>query len=136
MLATFAQKRNFMMTCEEILSIEEYCAEHKVSHRKRLEELDIPFWHFYKAKKKYRKEDEQDSHPGEFIQLSSGRFVPQVMPPSRTPGKSIKPCKPVEEKNGSSLAMVSIRPSTTVYSLEDNMRACTNGCFVELEFPF
>ena len=30
-----------------------YCAEHKVSHRKRLEELNIPFWHFYKAKKKY-----------------------------------------------------------------------------------
>ena len=50
MLATFAQKRNFMMTREEILSIEEYCAEHKVSHRKRLEELDIPFWHFYKAR--------------------------------------------------------------------------------------
>ena len=41
------------MTREEILSIEEYCAEHKVSHRKRLEELNIPFWHFYKAKKKY-----------------------------------------------------------------------------------
>ena len=115
MLATFAQKRNFMMTREEILSIEEYCAEHKVSHRKRLEELDIPFWHFYKAKKKYRKEDEQDSHPGEFIQLSSGRFVPQVMPPSRTPGKSIKPCKPVEEKNGSSLTIeVQTRTGTAI----------------------
>ena len=69
-----------MMTREEILSIEEFCAEHKVSHRKRLEELDIPFWHFCKSKKKYRKEDEEDSHPGEFIQLSSGRFVSQVMP--------------------------------------------------------
>lgn len=44
-----------MITREEILSIEEYCAEHKVSHRKRLEELDIPFWRFYKAKRKYRK---------------------------------------------------------------------------------
>ena len=64
------------MTREEILSIEEYCAEHKVSHRKRLEELNIPFWHFYKAKKKYRKDDEQDASFGEFIQLSSGRFVP------------------------------------------------------------
>ena len=58
MLATFAQKLKFMMTREEILSIEEYCAEHKVSHKKRLEELDIPFWHLYKAKKKYREEDE------------------------------------------------------------------------------
>ena len=41
------------MTREEILSIEEYCIEHKVSHKKRLEELEIPFWHFYKAKKMY-----------------------------------------------------------------------------------
>ena len=43
-----------MMTREEILSIEEYCAEHKISHKKRLEELGIPFWNFYKAKQKYR----------------------------------------------------------------------------------
>ena len=43
------------MKREEILSIEEYCAEHKVSHKKRLEELDIPFWHFYKAKKSIEK---------------------------------------------------------------------------------
>ena len=57
------------MTREEILSIEEYCAEHNVSHIKRLEELNIPFWHFYKAKKKYRKDDEQDANIGEFIQL-------------------------------------------------------------------
>ena len=44
-----------MMTREEILSIEEYCAEHKISHKKRLEELGIPFWNFYKAKQKYRR---------------------------------------------------------------------------------
>ena len=30
-----------MMTCEEILSIEEYCIEHKVSNKKRLEELEV-----------------------------------------------------------------------------------------------
>ena len=38
------------MTREEVLSIEEYCAEHKISHKKRLEELGTPFWNFYKAK--------------------------------------------------------------------------------------
>ena len=27
-----------MMTREEVLSIEEYCAEHRISHKKRLEE--------------------------------------------------------------------------------------------------
>ena len=93
------------MTREEILSIEEYCAAHKVSHRKRLEELNIPFWQFYKAKKKYRKDDELDSSLGEFVQLPSGRCVPQRMPPTRTPGKSGKASKLVEEKNASCLAI-------------------------------
>ena len=73
-----------MMTREEILSIEEYCAEHKISHKKRLEELGIPFWSFYKAKQKYRRADEQDAQPGQFVQLASGRYVPQTMPPART----------------------------------------------------
>ena len=55
MLATFAlKKRKYMMTREEILSIEEYCAEHKISHKKNLEELGIPFWNFYKAKQASR----------------------------------------------------------------------------------
>lgn len=94
-----------MMTREEILSIEEYCAEHKVSHRKRLEELNIPFWHFYKAKKMYRNEDERDALSGQFIQLSSGRCVPQTMPPARTPGKSNKTCKSVAEKSESYLTI-------------------------------
>ncbi len=77
-----------MMTREEILSIEEYCAEHKMTHRKRLEELGIPFWNFYRAKRKYRMEDESGDSSGRFIQLSSGRYVPQAMPAVRTSGKS------------------------------------------------
>ena len=93
------------MTREEILSIEEYCAEHKISHKKRLEELGIPFWNFYKAKQKYRRADEQDAQPGQFVQLSSGRYVPQTMPPARTVGKSGKPGKPTEEKNESYLTV-------------------------------
>ena len=59
------------------------------------EELGIPFWNFYKAKQKYRKEDEQDAQPGQFVQLSSGRYVPQTMKgfglhlhPSHTSGAS------------------------------------------------
>ena len=80
-----------MMTREEVLSIEEYCAEHKISHKKRLEELGIPFWNFYKAKQKYRKEDEQDAQPGPLVQLSSGLHVPQTMPlPACNAGKSTK----------------------------------------------
>ena len=94
-----------MMTREEILSIEEYCAEHNVSHKKRLAELEIPFWNFYKAKQKYRKEDEQNAQPGQFIQLSSGRYVPQTMPPARTAGKSGKSVKPAEDGNESYLTV-------------------------------
>ena len=99
------QTFKIMITREEILSIEEYCAEHKVSHRKRLEELNIPFWCFYRAKKKYRKEDEQDARPGEFIQLSSGKYVLERMPPARTSGKANKPFKPTEEKSESYLTV-------------------------------
>ena len=72
------------MTHEEILSIEEYCAEHKISHKKRLEELGIPFWSFYKAKQKYRRAN----LPEQFIQLALGRYAPYTMPPARTAGKS------------------------------------------------
>ena len=43
-----------MMTREEVLSIEEYCDEHKISHKKRMEELRIPFWNFYKVKQASR----------------------------------------------------------------------------------
>ena len=99
------KKEKLMMTREEVLSIEEYCAEHKISHKKRLEELEIPFWNFYKAKQKYRKEDEQDAQPGQFVQLSSGRYVPQTMPPARTAGKSGKPSKPAEDKSESYLTI-------------------------------
>ena len=64
-----------MITREEVLSIEEYCAEHKVTH---------------KAKKKYREEDSMDTGPGQFVQLSSGRCVPGRMPAARTPGRAGK----------------------------------------------
>ncbi len=95
-----------MMTREEILSIEEYCAEHKISHKKRLEELGIPFWNFYKAKRKYRMEDESSDSSGQFIQLSSGRYVPQSMPPARTVGRSgTGAAKRVEDKTKSYLTV-------------------------------
>ena len=59
------------MTREEVLEIDAYCREHKVSYRQRLEELDIPFWNFYKAKKKYRLQEEaaaDGNMPGGFVQ--------------------------------------------------------------------
>ena len=43
-----------MMSREEILSIEQYCSAHNVTHKQRLAELNIPFWKFYRAKQRYR----------------------------------------------------------------------------------
>ena len=71
-----------MITREEILSIEEYCVEHNVSHKDRLEELGISTWSYYAAKRKYREDDKSGDATGQFVQLSSGRFVPQTMPPA------------------------------------------------------
>ena len=79
-----------MLTREEILTIEDYCAEHKISYKTRLSELQVPLWDFYKAKKKYRDEDSMDTGPGQFVQLSSGRCVPGRMPAARTPGRAGK----------------------------------------------
>ena len=79
-----------MITREEFLSIEEYCAEHTVSHKDRLEELGISPWSYYAAKRKYREDDKSSDTAGQFVQLSSGRFVPQAMPPARTSGKVCK----------------------------------------------
>lgn len=42
------------MSREEILSIEQYCSAHNVTHKQRLAELNIPFWKFYRAKQRYR----------------------------------------------------------------------------------
>ena len=69
-----------MMTREQILEIDQYCQEHKISYRKRLEDLNIPFWTFYKAKRKYRLQDEAARGTGEFIQMLPGTFSSRMMP--------------------------------------------------------
>ena len=47
-----------MMTREEINEIEQYCSDHKVGKKAWLAELGIPFWNFYRARRKYQREDE------------------------------------------------------------------------------
>ena len=68
------------MTREQILEIDQYCQEHKMSYKQRLNELEIPFWIFYKAKRKYRLEDEASSGAGEFVQMVPGTFSSGLMP--------------------------------------------------------
>lgn len=99
------QNDTHMLTREEILTIEDYCAEHKISHRARLAELQIPFWDFYKAKKKYREEDSSEEGPGQFVQLSSGRYVPGKMPAARTTGRAGKQEKQTSSRGESYLTI-------------------------------
>ena len=45
-----------MMTREEVVEIMNYCKEHKVTYKSRLEELNIPVWRFYDSKSRYAAE--------------------------------------------------------------------------------
>ena len=77
------------MTREEIIEIEQYCSDHKVGKKARLAELGIPFWNFYRARRKYQREDEligSDPSAGNFIQLK--RMIRQ---------KSRKDAEPIVE---------------------------------------
>ena len=38
------------MTREEVVEIMNYCKEHEVTYKSRLEELNIPVWRFYDSK--------------------------------------------------------------------------------------
>lgn len=44
------------MTREEVVEIMNYCKEHKMTYKSRLEELNIPVWRFYDSKSRYAAE--------------------------------------------------------------------------------
>jgi len=80
-----------MLTREQILDVQTYCAEHKVSQGVRLDELKIDKSQFYRWQRKYRREDEQGRTPesGAFVQLApGGPFMSPAMSPARTSGKA------------------------------------------------
>ena len=58
------------MTREEVVEIMNYCKEHKVTYKSRLEELNIPVWRFYDSKSRYAAEQSS----GKTAQ--GGSFVP------------------------------------------------------------
>ena len=81
-----------MLTREQILEINHYCAEHKMSLEARMDEIGVPHHQYYRWKKKYRDEDAAGigcPERGSFVQLTpGGTFVPPMMSPTRTSGKS------------------------------------------------
>lgn len=60
------------MTKEEDVEIITYCEEQKVSYKTRLQELDIPLWKFYDAK---RKHIANDNDFGGFLELLPSRWT-------------------------------------------------------------
>ena len=62
------------MTREEVVEIMNYCKEHKVTYKSRLEELNIPVWRFYDSKSRYAAEQSSGkTAQGEFIELPPER---------------------------------------------------------------
>jgi len=91
-----------MLTREQILEIETYCAEHKVPYYERLDNLGIARHQFYRWKKKYREEDlpGSASDDGAFMQLApGGAFMSPMMSPARTPGKAKAKAGAVESES-------------------------------------
>lgn len=75
-----------MMTKEEITEIITYCEEKRISYKTRLQELDIPLWKFYDAKRKYIANEDRS---GEFLQLlPASQFFLNPIKPGRTGGRS------------------------------------------------
>lgn len=61
-----------MMTKEEIAAIVLYCKQQNVSFKSRLEELGIPPWQFYWAKRRY-----VENNSNELLEIGKeGRFIP------------------------------------------------------------
>ena len=74
----FVPKTKFMMTREEVVEIMNYCKEHKVTYKSRLEERNIPVWRFYDSKSRYAEEQSSgNTSKDDFIELGqSGTFIP------------------------------------------------------------
>ena len=113
-----------MLTREQILEIDAYCAEHKVPYYERLDELGIARHRFYRWKKKYREEDQSGNTPndGAFMQLTPGGvFMPPMMPPTRTPGKAKAKAGTIESE---SFLTVEIRTASgTMLRIQGSMTA-------------
>jgi len=117
------QKNVTMLTREQILEIDTYCAEHQVSQQRYLDEHDIPRHQYYVWKRKYRQEDEQSTEPGAFVQLRpGGEFVSPMMPPAKTSGKAKAKMGAVD--NAESFLTVEIRTAAgTMMRIQGSMTA-------------
>lgn len=84
-----------MLSKEQVLEIISYCDAHGVTRRRRLMELGITHWEFYKSRRRHlevEKSQPQEAS-GSFIQLkSNGEYVPSsvtAMEQSINPGRDL-----------------------------------------------
>ena len=115
-----------MMTREEINEIEQYCSDHKIGKKARLAELGIPFWNFYRARRKYQREDEligSDPSAGNFIQLTTLPSGPALQPSKRMiRQKSRKDAEPIVEPIVESYLTIELRTASgTAMRIQGNM---------------
>ena len=117
------QKIVTMLTRDQILEIDTYCAEHQISQQRYLDEHDIPRHQYYVWKRKYRQEDEQSTESGAFVQLrAGGEFVSPMMPPAKTSGKAKAKSGTVD--NTESFLTVEIRTAAgTMMRIQGSMTA-------------
>ena len=108
-----------MMSKEEVAQIMQYCKEHGVTYKSRLEELGIPRWRFFDSKTAYAREQASGQSSGnEFLQLTSGGdFVPA--PPFA------RRCGPSGRKTvtGAPLSMELRTPNGTVMRIQGELTA-------------
>ena len=110
------------MTREEINEIEQYCSDHKIGKKARLAELGIPFWNFYRARRKYQREDEligSDPSAGNFIQLATLPSGPAMRPSKRMDRKKFQ--KESESTVESYLTIELRTASGTAMRIQGNM---------------
>ena len=112
-----------MLTREQILEVDTYCAEHQISQSQYLDEHNIPRHQYYVWKRKYRQEDERSSESGAFVQLrTGGEFVSPMMPPAKTSGKAKAKTGPVDSSE--SFLTVEIRTAAgTMMRIQGGMTA-------------
>ena len=117
------QKVITMLTREQILEVDTYCAEHQISQSQYLDEHNIPRHQYYVWKRKYRQEDERSSEPGAFVQLRpGGEFVSPMMPPAKTSGKTKVKTGPLDSSE--SFLTVEIRTAAgTMMRIQSGMTA-------------
>jgi len=122
------KRRNFviktrkeMMTKEEVAEIMLYCKESGVSHKVRLEELEIPAWKFYESKRRYAWDEGKLQESGEFLQLKSdGSFVP-------TPSFAATTGRRPKEKSETDAKNVSVElrtPNGTMMRIRGDISQC------------